>query len=65
MGLIDAFSAEDRVEITVSQLIRTLDERARAEVNFNTAMAMCREGIDPEKILKVYGIKSEEENTDD
>lgn len=65
MGFVDAFSAEDRVEITVSQLIRTLDERARAESNFNTAMAMCREGIDPEKILKIYGIKSKEENSDD
>lgn len=65
MGLMDAFSAEDRVEITVAQLIRTLDERARAEANFDTAMAMCREGIDPEKILKVYGIKSKEENADD
>lgn len=65
MGLMDAFGAEDRVEITVSQLIKTLDERARAEANFNTAMAMCREGIDPEKILGVYGIKGKEENTDD
>ena len=65
MGLMDAFGAEDRVEITVSQLIKTLDERARAEANFNTAMAMCREEIDPEKILRVYGIKSKEENTDD
>lgn len=63
MGIMDAFSAEDRVEITVSQLIRTLDERARAEANFNTAMAMCREGIDLEKILKVYGINSNEKNT--
>lgn len=63
MGLMDAFNAEDRVEITVAQLIRTLDARARAESDFDTAMAMCREGIDPEKILKVYGIKSNEKNT--
>lgn len=65
MGLIDAFSAEDRVEITVAQLIRTLEARTKAETDFNTAMAMCREGIDPEKILKIYGIKSKEENSND
>lgn len=54
MGLIDVFGAEERVEITVAQLIRILDERARAESNFDVTMAMLREGVDPEKILKVY-----------
>lgn len=57
MGLMDAFGAEDRVEITVAQLIKMLDERARAESNFDVTMAMLREGIDPEKILKVYEVK--------
>lgn len=60
MGFVDAFSAEDRVEITVSQLIKMLDERARAESNFNTAMAMTREGIDPEKILRVFNMEKKE-----
>lgn len=61
MGLMDAFGAEDRVEITVAQLIKTLDERARAETNFCTAMAMLREGVDPEKILRVYNMEKKEE----
>lgn len=61
MGLIDAFNAEDRVEITVAQLIKTLDERASAESNFNTAMAMTREGIDPEKILRVFDMEKKED----
>lgn len=65
MGIMDAFKEEDRLEITVSQLIQTLDARARAETDFNTAMAMLREQIEPEKILRVYGIKSKEESTDD
>ena len=69
MGLMDAFGAEDRVEITVAQLIKVLDERARAEADFNTIMAMCSEGIDHKKILKIYGtiygIKSTEENSND
>lgn len=65
MGFVDAFSAEDRVEITVSQLIKMLDERARAESNFCTAMAMTREGIDPEKILRVFNMEKKEENSDD
>lgn len=60
MGLIDAFSAEDRVEITVAQLIKILDERARAEANFNITMAMVREGIDPKKILRVYDVDKAE-----
>ena len=60
MGLMDAFSAENRVEITVAQLIKILDERARAEANFNTAMAMVREGIDPKKILRVYDVDKAE-----
>lgn len=60
MGFVDAFSAEDRVEITVSQLIKMLDERARAESNFNTSMAMTREGIDPEKILRVFNMEKKE-----
>ena len=61
MGLMDAFGAEDRVEITVAQLIKTLDERARAESNFNTAMAMTREGIEPEKILRVFEMEKKED----
>lgn len=47
-------------KITVSQLIKMLDERARAESNFNTAMAMTREGIDPEKILRVFNMEKKE-----
>lgn len=61
MGIMDAFKEEDRLEITVSQLIQTLDARARAEADFNTTMAMLREQIEPEKILRVYGIKNNEE----
>lgn len=60
MGIMDAFSAEDRVEITVAQLIKLLDERARAESNFKIAMAMTRERIDLEKILRVFDMEKKE-----
>lgn len=65
MGLIDAFSAEDRVEITVSQLIKVLNERARAETNFNTAIAMIREGVPSDIICRVFNAKEMEENSND
>ena len=35
MGIVDVFSAEDRVEITVSQLISLLRESVKAEMLFN------------------------------
>lgn len=63
MGLIDAFGAETRVEITVRELIALLNERARAEANFTTAMAMLRECVSPETVRAVYGL-IEEENHD-
>lgn len=63
MGLMDAFGAETRVEITVRELIQLLDERARAEADFNTAMAMLREGVSSKTVRAVFGLepKSEEE----
>lgn len=65
MGLIDAFNAEDRVEITVSQLIKVLNERARVETNFNTAIAMIREGVPSDIICRVFNTKKMEENSND
>jgi len=35
MGIVDLFSAEDRVEITISQLIGLLRESVKAEMLLN------------------------------
>lgn len=47
MGIMDAFSKEDRTEITVDQLITILNERAKAEANFYIAIKMCKRGVKP------------------
>ncbi|MBP3796457.1 MAG: hypothetical protein J6I46_01605 [Ruminococcus sp.] len=60
MGLMDAFGAECRVEITVRELIATLDEKAKAEAGFNVAMDMLREGVAPETVRAVFGFKPKE-----
>lgn len=57
MGLMDAFDAEDRVEITTRELIAILDARAQAEVSFNIAMNMLREGVSPKNVRAVFGYK--------
>lgn len=57
MGLMDAFGAETRVEITVRELIQVLDERAKAEANFDIAMAMLREGVSPKTVRAVFGLE--------
>lgn len=58
-GIMDAFSKEDRAEITVSQLIEILDDRARAKANFGIAIKMCNEGIAPATIARVFENESE------
>lgn len=57
MGLMDAFSAEDRVEITVKELITILDARAKAESAFEITMNMLREGVSPQTVRAVFGYK--------
>ena len=60
MGLMDAFSAEDRVEITVKELITILDARAKAESAFDITMNMLREGVSPKTVRAVFGYKPKE-----
>lgn len=60
MGLMDAFGAECRVEITVRELIAILDEKAKAKAGFNVAMDMLREGVAPETVRAVFGFKPKE-----
>lgn len=60
MGLIDAFSSEDRLELTVSQLITILERKANAVEDFNTAMAMCANNIPSDLIIKVFSTKNKE-----
>lgn len=52
--IIDAFSKEDRTEITVSQLIQLIDDRARAEAKADIILRMCRNGITSEDIIGVF-----------
>ncbi len=61
MGLMDAFGAETRVEITVRELNALLDRKAKAEADFNAAMVMLREGVDPETVRAVFGLEKEKE----
>lgn len=53
--ILDAFTKEDRTEITVSQLIQLIDERARAEAKADILLRMCRNGIASEDIAGVFG----------
>ena len=59
MGLMDTFSKEDRVEITVSQLATTIVVAERAAARFHTALAMLEAGIPAEKILETFTIMNE------
>ena len=59
MGIMDAFSKEDRVEITVSQLIATIENGERAAARFHTAMAMIEAGIPAKKIMETFVIMNE------
>ena len=52
--ILDAFSKEDRTEITISQLIQLIDDRARAEAKADILLTMCRNGIAPEDIAGVF-----------
>lgn len=52
--ILDAFSKEDRTEITVSQLIQLIDDRARAEAKADIILRMCRNGITSEDIIGVF-----------
>lgn len=52
--ILDAFSKEDRTEITVSQLIQLIDDRARAEAKADIMLRMCRNGITSEDIIGVF-----------
>ena len=61
MGLMDAFGAETRVEITVRELNALLGARAKAEADFNAAMVMLREGVEPETVRAVFGLEKEKE----
>ncbi len=65
MGLMDAFGAETRVEITVRELIQILDERAKAEANFDVAMAMLREGVSPKTVRAVFGLEPKSESEEE
>lgn len=60
MGLMDAFGAETRVEITVRELNALLKGKAKAEADFNAAMVMLREGVDPETVRAVFGFEPKE-----
>lgn len=62
MGLMDVLGAEVRVEITVQELMALLDARAKAEISFNNAMAMLREGVSPETVRAVFGFKKEDKD---
>ena len=52
--ILDAFSKEDRTEITVSQLIQLIDDRARAEARADIMLRMCRNGIASEDIAGIF-----------
>lgn len=61
MGLMDAFGAETRVEITVRELTALLKGKTKAEADFNAAMVMLREGVEPDVVRAVFGLEKEKE----
>lgn len=42
MGIVDVFMAEDKVDLKVSQLIRLIDDRARAEAQNEVILKLCK-----------------------
>jgi hypothetical protein len=58
-GLIEAFKPDDRVEITVSQLITLIEAKAKSEAAFYNAMEMLKAGVTADVILKVFGYREE------
>ncbi len=58
-GLIEAFKPDDRVEITVSQLITMIETKAKSEAAFYNAMEMLKAGVTADVILKVFGYREE------
>lgn len=61
MGIMEAFTKEDRVEIMVSQLITILDERAKEKAEKDVVLKLCNS----KKITapQIYKIFTQEEKT--
>lgn len=57
MGLVDAFAKEDRVELTISQLIKTLDDRAKLVAENNCFINAARACIPWDHALIMTGYK--------
>lgn len=55
MGLVDAFTAEDRVTITVSQLIDMCNYRADLKAKNKIMLRGWENKIDPETMLILLG----------
>lgn len=63
MGIYDAFSKEDRTEITISQLITILDDRARMKAERDVVLKLCnpKNKITAPQIYKIFTEQQEEE----
>lgn len=53
MGIMDAFSKEDRVQLTVTQLISLIDSRAVAEAKLNLMLRMAQKGLPWGQIVNI------------
>jgi hypothetical protein len=61
MGLVDAFGKEDRVEITVSQLIQTLTSNANLKARNDILLTGFKKHIDYDTVLAL--LNEENQNT--
>ena len=56
MGLVDVFNAEDRVQVTKSELFDFMLSKAQTKLLLNGL----KNGVSAEDVLKVVGIKQED-----
>ena len=65
MGIIEAFTKEDRVELTVSQLITILDERAKEKAEKDVILKLCNsKRITAPQIYKIFNETQEEKTSE-
>jgi len=61
MGISDMFAKEDRTELTISQLMAILDDRAKMKAEKNVILKLCGSGkMTAPQIYKLFTEDQEE-----
>lgn len=66
MGITDMFAKEDRTELTISQLITILDDRAKMKAERDVLLKLCnpKNKITAPQIYKIFKEDQEEKTSE-